>query len=172
MKLKFVTNHNLAINTSCMGLAFNSSPPSGAYMGQWIGSALVQLMTCHQAIISINRGLSSSGSLGTNFKEILIKIQNCSFMKMHLKIPSVKWSEFCPDGDELILHSSHPRDLPPCLRWQKSKFSVVQQVMSIRSPFYYHGLTLIPARISNQKPWKVSDKLLIYLSSYKRSIEW
>ena len=27
-------------------IVFNLSPPSGAYMRQWIGSALVQIMTC------------------------------------------------------------------------------------------------------------------------------
>ena len=33
---------------------------------------------------------------GTNFGEILITIQNFSFMKMHLKISSAKWPPFCP----------------------------------------------------------------------------
>ena len=36
----------------------------------------------------------SIGTLGTNFSEILIKIQNFSFMKLHLKISSVKWRPF------------------------------------------------------------------------------
>ena len=33
--------------------------------------------------------------------EIVIKIQNFSFTKMHLKISSEKWPPFCPGGDEL-----------------------------------------------------------------------
>ena len=33
---------------------------------------------------------------GTNFNEILIKIQNISFTKMHLKTSSVKCRLFCP----------------------------------------------------------------------------
>ena len=44
----------------------------------------------------------SIGALGTNFSEILIIIQNFSFMKMHLKISPAKWRSCCPGGDELI----------------------------------------------------------------------
>ena len=43
----------------------------------------------------------SIGPLGTNFSEILSKIQNFSFTKMHLKISSVKWQPFFLGGDEL-----------------------------------------------------------------------
>ena len=55
----------------------------------------------HQAIIWTNVGLLSIGPLGTNFSEILIKIQKFSFMKVLLKIPSAKWWPLCPGGDEL-----------------------------------------------------------------------
>ena len=41
-------------------------------------------------------------TIRTNFSEILIKIQNFSFTKMHLKISSAKWRQFCPGGDEFI----------------------------------------------------------------------
>ena len=47
-----------------------------------------------QAIIWTNAGLLSIGALGTNFSEILIKIQNFSFTEMQLKILSVKWRHF------------------------------------------------------------------------------
>ena len=47
-----------------------------------------------QAIILTNAGLLSIGHLGTNFSEILIKTQNFSFTKMHLKILSAKWRPF------------------------------------------------------------------------------
>ena len=57
------------------------------------------------AIISTNAGLLSIEPLGTNFSEILIKIQIFSFKKMHLKISSAKWRPFCPAGDELMKHS-------------------------------------------------------------------
>ena len=35
-------------------------------------------------------------TLGTNFSEILIRIQTFSFEKMHLKMSSAKWHPFCP----------------------------------------------------------------------------
>ena len=54
----------------------NSSPPSAAYMRQWTRSALAQIMARRQAIIWTIAGLLSIGPLGTNFSEILIKIQN------------------------------------------------------------------------------------------------
>ena len=54
-----------------------------------------------QAIIWISAGILTIGPLGTNFSEILSKIQNCSFMKMHFKMLSGKWRPFCPGGDEL-----------------------------------------------------------------------
>ena len=85
------------------GWLLNSSPPRAAYMCQWIKSALIQIMASpirHQAIISTNAGLLSIRPLGTNFSQILIKIQNLLFMKMHLKISSAEWRPFCPGGDE------------------------------------------------------------------------
>ena len=45
--------------------------------------------------------LLSIGPLGTNFTEILTKIQNFSFTKMHMKISSAKRQPSCPGGDEL-----------------------------------------------------------------------
>ena len=76
-------------------------PPSAAYMHQWIGLALVQIMACH---LFGGKPLSEpmlgycqldTYDLGTNSSEILIKIQNFSFKKMHLAILSAKWSQFC-----------------------------------------------------------------------------
>ena len=62
-----------------------------------------------QAIIWNNAGILSIGPLGTNFSEILIKIQNLSFTKMHLKGSSAKWQPFCPGEDELMtLRGVHP----------------------------------------------------------------
>ena len=75
----------------------------------------------YQAIIWTNAGLLSIGPLGTNFSKILIKIQNFSFTKMHLKLSSAKQWPFCPGGEELeilIIHhftnaaislQTHPR---------------------------------------------------------------
>ena len=56
------------------------------------------------AILLANAGLLSIGSLGTDFSDISIKIQNISFTKMHMKTSSSKWRPFCPGGDELIDH--------------------------------------------------------------------
>ena len=54
-----------------------------------------------QAIVYTNAGLLSIGPLGTNFSEILVKIQNFLFTKMHLKLSYVKWRPFSPGGIEL-----------------------------------------------------------------------
>ena len=53
--------------------AINLSPPTTTYMREWIKSALVQIMACR---LFGSAGLLSIGPLGTNFSEILIKIQN------------------------------------------------------------------------------------------------
>ena len=47
-----------------------------------------------QAIILINAVILLTGPLGTNFREILIKIHTFSFKKMHLKMSSVKRGQF------------------------------------------------------------------------------
>ena len=83
-------------------IRLNSSPPSVAYMRQWIRSALVQIMSCRlfgaKPLSKPMLGYFFIGPLGTNFSEISIKIQLFSFTKMHLKILSVKWGPFCPGG--------------------------------------------------------------------------
>ena len=56
---------------------------NGLSPGQW------------QAFIWTNAGTLLIGPLGTNFSEILIRIQTFSFKKMHFKISSVKWWPFC-----------------------------------------------------------------------------
>ena len=48
-----------------------------------------------QAIIWTNAGMLLIGPLGTDFSEILIKIQTFSLNKMHLKMSSRKWRPFC-----------------------------------------------------------------------------
>ena len=59
-----------------------------------------------QAIIWTNDGLLLNGPLETNFSEILIEILTFSFMKMHLKVSSVKRRPFCLGLNVLICHSS------------------------------------------------------------------
>ena len=50
---------------------------------------------CHQAIIWTNAGIVLIQTLGTNFREIFSTILTFSFKKMHLKMSSVKWQQFC-----------------------------------------------------------------------------
>ena len=79
---------------------FNSLPPSAKYicvseLGT-IGSGDGLSPVRHQAITWTNAVLLSIRLLGMNFSEIWIETQNFSFMKMHLKMLSVKWRPFCP----------------------------------------------------------------------------
>ena len=60
-----------------------------------------------QAIIWTNAGILLIGPLGTNFSEILIRIQTFSFKKMHLKMSSAKWLPFCSDLNVLKLQLVH-----------------------------------------------------------------
>ena len=57
----------------------------------------------HQAIIWTNVGKVLIGPLGTNFGEILIRIETFSFRKKHLKISSAKWRPFCLGLNVLML---------------------------------------------------------------------
>ena len=57
-----------------------------------------------QAIIWTNAGILLIGPLGTNFSEISIKIRIFSFMKMHLKMSSVKWRPLCLGLNVLMKH--------------------------------------------------------------------
>ena len=56
-----------------------------------------------QAIIWTNAGILLIGPLGTNFKEILIKIYTFSFKKMNLKMSSGKRRPFCLGLNVFIL---------------------------------------------------------------------
>ena len=96
--LEFMVRNRCYIFFKCMILQIlNSSLPSAAYMHQGIGSALVQIVACHlfgAKPLSIPM-LLFGPLIGTSFSEILIKIQNSSFTKMHLKTSSAKWQPFC-----------------------------------------------------------------------------
>ena len=66
-----------------------------------------------QAIILNSAGILLIGPLGTNFSEILTRVQIFSFKKMHLKMASAKWRPFCPSLNVssysgTALHSSNP----------------------------------------------------------------
>ena len=89
----------------------NSSPPRAAYKCQWTVSALVQIMACRlYGTKPLSEPMLDHYQLDpweqSSVKFFLIKIQNFSFMKMHVKISSVEWGPFCPEGDELMVHVS------------------------------------------------------------------
>ena len=66
-----------------------------------IGSDSGLLPDRHQAFIWSNARILLIRPLGANFSESRFKIQNFSFMKMHLKMLSAKPRPFCPGGDAL-----------------------------------------------------------------------
>ena len=55
----------------------------------------------HQAITWTNAGIHLILALETNFSEILREISKSSFKKMHLKMSSAKWRQFCLGRDVL-----------------------------------------------------------------------
>ena len=57
--------------------------------------SLIQIIACHQAIIWTIAGILLIQTSGTNFSEILSKIQTFSIKKMHFKMSSAKWYPFC-----------------------------------------------------------------------------
>ena len=63
-----------------------------------------------QATIWTNDGILLIGPLGTNFIEIRCDIHTFSFKKMHLKMSSVKWCQFCPTLNVLTLKASRGHD--------------------------------------------------------------
>ena len=82
----------------------NLSPLSAAFMRQWIGSELVQIMAV--AYSAQSRYLNQcrvivNWNLMNKFQKNCDQNTKLSFTKMHLKIPSTKWWLFCPGGDEL-----------------------------------------------------------------------
>ena len=81
-----------------------------------------------QAITWTNADLLIIESLGTNLSEILIKMQNFSFMKMYLKITSAKWRTFCPGEDELMPERSNSIADVPEWRLSGSVLSFTQVV--------------------------------------------
>ena len=77
--------------TELTHLLFNSSPPSAAYMRQWIRSALFQVMACCLFCAKpLPEPMLAYCQLGTNFSEIWIGILSFSIKKRHLKLLSAK----------------------------------------------------------------------------------
>ena len=77
-------------------VSINSSPPSTAYMRQWIVPDNGCLTIWCQAIIYTYSGSLSIGPLWTNFSGILVKNRTFSLKKMPLKMSSAICRQFCP----------------------------------------------------------------------------
>ena len=60
-----------------------------------------------QAITWTNVGILLIGPLGTNFSEMLIKLQTFSFKKIYLKMSSGKWRPFCLGGLNVLTTTKH-----------------------------------------------------------------
>ena len=103
------TFHNSVQSWHNMVKVFNTSPPSAAYMRQWIESALGQIMACRLfSTKRLSKPILGYGQKGIKFSEILFIIQSFSFTKMPLKISSAKWRPFCPGGNKLNNPIRHP----------------------------------------------------------------
>ena len=91
----------LSITLNTPPPSVNSSPPSAAYMRQWIGWTLVQIIACSLfSAKPLSKPMLHYCQFRANFSEILIKIKkfqerNCIW-KCHLP----KWLPFCPGGDK------------------------------------------------------------------------
>ena len=83
-----------------------------------------------QAIIWTNAGILLIGPLGTNFSEILIRIQTFSFKKMHLKMSSAKWRLFCLGLNELMQKRCNCTALPMELRLFCIKPAMISHLIS------------------------------------------
>ena len=142
-------------------------------MPQWIGSTLVQIMACRlfsaKSLSKPMLGYCQLGPLWTNFHEILVKIQIFSFMKMHLKIASVKWQPFCPGGDELtdiptviLLWGDCPKSFQFCCNFPA--FSQWERLLQILSDLIKTWL------LERHKPHPIIDVWWMWQSSRAVSI--
>ena len=107
--------------TAATFINFNSSLPSAAYIRQWTGSSLVQVMAwrlvCTKTITWTNANTMSIKLLGTNFSEIQIKIQS------NLAYPDTEYPETSSSGRIWMgtdfFHYIHTRvSGNPCFRIQ------------------------------------------------------
>ena len=89
------------------GLWVNSSPPSAAYMCQWTGSALVQVMACRLFGAKllpepklVYCQLDSREQISVKFESEFYYFHSIKCI-WNCRLP--KWRPFCPGGDELIM---------------------------------------------------------------------
>ena len=95
-----------------------------------------------QANIWTSAGILLIGPLGTKFSEILIGIQTLSFTKMHVKMSSAKWRQFCPGLSVL-------RNIifKPYIVSENQRF--VSEYLRTRKPYFMHVLMMHVAVMDN-----------------------
>ena len=89
--------HSAILQTTSLNQHFYSLPTRF----NLLLTVFTDIFSGHFCITWTSAGLLSIESLGTNFSEILIDIQNFSSLKMRLKMSSAKWRSFCPEVDDL-----------------------------------------------------------------------
>ena len=111
-----------------------SSPPSAAYMRQWSGSALVQIIACrlfgakpslNQWVIIVHWAVRNKHQWNFNQNTNLFINDNAFEL---CRLP--KWRLFCLGGDELISYNFHSH---PCTQMNVSTVfipSVLSQIMT------------------------------------------
>ena len=104
----------------------------------------------HQAVIWTNAGILFIGALGTNFSEILIKIDKFSFKKMHFKMSSGKWRPFCLDLNMLTMVGRVLLTLTPIILSRRALWSRGLQLRPNSRYLAYHFL------------WKNSQKQRVF----------
>ena len=102
-----------------------------------------------QAIIWPIAGNIGNGPLGTNFSEILIRIQTFSFKKMHLKMSSGKWRTFCL-GLNVLTHWGPVKHIYICITnpWL---FLIIGPLIGLWSKFEAKYNNLYPKKANFEK---------------------
>ena len=139
------------------------------HIHQWIKSALLQIMACRLfGAKPLSKPMLGYWPLGTNMSEILTKIQNISFKKMHLKSSSVKWWPFCPGGDELraYCHLDIESLSKPTLFHNWYEITELCAINMLSKPKRWYEITELCAINMLSKPKRFQWKNIIVQSHY------
>ena len=99
-----------------------------------------------QAITWTNAGILLTGTLGTNFNEILIKIYQFSFKKIHFKMSSGKWWPSCLGLNMLRASFCKISPVVTPFWWLSARLQylwceTLEILQSCMKPSTYHDLT-------------------------------
>ena len=121
---------------------FNSSPPSAAYMCQWIGSSLVQVMACRLFSTKLlPKPMLAYCQLDLR-EQISVKFQS-EFYCFHSrkcisKCLLQKWQPFCSGGDEL----NSPLDFDGLFVWRVG--TIFMKIFPALKYFLFYESFLLP----------------------------